>query len=213
MTIVVDAPPEGLEVRLDGAVIEPAHLGKPLPFDGGDHVLIASAPHKQAWSTQLTLAKSADSKTVNVAALQDAAAAAPVAAHRSAPARARAQPEPREARDGGMSAGEWIGLGTIGAGIVGLGVGTYFAVRAGNDHDAGGSCDGAQLHLSTEARLRRLGGAVLRARRLARRDRAGDLPDQPHAVVDRVGCGRASVDGGSHGRRRTPAARSMHGQF
>jgi hypothetical protein len=143
LTIAVDASLDGLEVRLDGALIEPAHLGKLLPLDGGEHMLIASAPKKQPWSTQLTLAKSADNKTVNVAALQDLPPAAPVAAAPMAPARVRHSQAPREGRDSGMSAGEWIGLGTIGAGLVGLGVGTYFAVRAGNDHDASGTCDGA----------------------------------------------------------------------
>lgn len=139
LTIAIEAPLAGLEVRLDGALIEPAHLDKPLALDGGDHVVIASAPQKQPWSTQLTLAKSADNKTVNVAVLQDLpppVAAAPVAAAPvAAPARPHHAPARRADRDTSMSAGEWIGVGTIGAGLVGLGVGMYFAVRAGNDHD------------------------------------------------------------------------------
>lgn len=141
LTIAIEAPLEGLEVRLDGALIDPARLDKPLPLDGGDHVVIGSAPKKQPWSTQLTLGKSADSKTVNVAALQDLPPPVVAEASIAAPARPHRAPA-REERQSGMSAGEWVGLGTIGAGIVGLGVGTYFAVRAGNDHESSGTCDG-----------------------------------------------------------------------
>jgi hypothetical protein len=139
LTIAVATAAEGLEVRLDGAVIDAERLGRPLALDGGDHVVIASAPRKQSWSAQLTLAKSADRQTVSVVALQDLPPPAPVAA---APRSARPQraPAPRDDRRG-MSAGEWIGLGAIGVGLAGLGAGTYFAVRAGSDHDASGTCD------------------------------------------------------------------------
>jgi hypothetical protein len=145
LKIAIEAPLEGLEVRVDGALIEPAHLDEPLALDGGDHVVIASAPQKQPWSTQLTLAKSADTKTVNVAALQDLPRAPIAAAPVAAPVRPHHAPPRRADRDTGMSVGKWIGLGTVGAGLVGLGVGMYYAVRAGNDHDHGVSvmCDGA----------------------------------------------------------------------
>jgi hypothetical protein len=130
LTIAAQDTPRGLEVRLDGELVDPELLGRPLPVDGGNHLVSASAPSKQAWSAQVEMAKTADSKAVYVSTLEDAAdqtAEPPPAAPLAPASAARAAAGDRRAdASGRLNAGEWIGITVIGAGVVALGVGTSF---------------------------------------------------------------------------------------
>ena len=140
----------GLLVKRDGLVVGQGAWGAAAPVDPGEHTVEASAPGKQSWSTNITVGSEADAQTVVVPELEDlpAEAAAPEPSPApEAPATSSARGEldmPRaEAR-----ASEWplstIGLAVGGLGVVGLGVSTYFGIRAKNldaDSSRNGRCD------------------------------------------------------------------------
>jgi hypothetical protein len=136
MKIVV--PSSGVEVRRNGAVVDPALLGSEEPVDPGSYTLEVSAKGKKTWSQAVTVAAGAPTVVVTVPELaDDTTAAAPAAPPTAAPA-------PTSAPQGDMStapAGEapeasrssplrTVGLVVGGVGVVGLGVGTAFGVIA-----------------------------------------------------------------------------------
>jgi hypothetical protein len=149
---------EQLEVRINGARIERARLDKALPVDGGTQVIEASAQGKKTWRTEVRVAKSIDSKTIIIPALDDASAprliqteeqvaapATPATPALPAPAReprSAPTPAPRPIDESeGLSPTQWVGLGAIGTGLIGLGAGTYFAARAVNwNRDSSKGC-------------------------------------------------------------------------
>jgi len=98
LTILV--PPEvavdGLEIRVDGALIGSAAWGVSAPVDPGKHLIQAEAPGKKPWSMEISIGTEADSKKVEIPALADAAVPAitpPVISEPVAPA-PRAPPAP-----------------------------------------------------------------------------------------------------------------------
>lgn len=153
MTVTHTAGTDGLQVRLNGAVVDRSQLGKPIPLDGGDQIIEATAANRKPWRAHVVLAARADAKTIVIPALESAdpqplhaaEAAAPSVAARGAGASESAARIPREAAESSrISAEEWVGLGTIGLGIVGLGIGAVFAVQAASESEAPNqSCDGA----------------------------------------------------------------------
>jgi hypothetical protein len=82
---VSGARPDGLEVRRDGALVDAAAFGTPVPVDPGTHVLEARAPHKKTWTTNVEIAAAAtEPRAVAVPVLEPdgaagAAGASPVA--------------------------------------------------------------------------------------------------------------------------------------
>lgn len=178
LTITVDASATpGLSVLRDGTQIGRGQWSTALPVDPGTHRVEASAPGKKPWSNVVHLGE-ALSLVVRVPALTDApaamASAAPVPASPagSAPATTTAttvavgnefaptplsDPPSEDTRDG---SGQRIAGGiTLGAGVVGLGVGTVFGLLskgARDDSDAhcreGDRCDATGVSLRDEAR-------------------------------------------------------------
>jgi hypothetical protein len=161
---------DDLEVRINGARIERARLDKALAVDGGTQTIEASAQGKKPWRTEVRVAKSTDSKIVTIPPLDDTAArrlsqsqaAVPVAPAAAAPAApippAAPAPPPRASElrsaptlppprpideSSGLSPTQWVGLGAIGTGLIGLGVGTFFTARAVSwDRDSSKGCIG-----------------------------------------------------------------------
>jgi hypothetical protein len=134
----------GLEVRVDGLVIDPNMFGKPIPIDGGEHVVEAWAPGKKTWRTTLTIAASIDARTVIVPQLENEPrkVAAPIAraaaTQRRAPAPRRDAPEPKP-----RASTPWLGIVAVSTGLVGLGVGGYFTLRAlSKNQDSNAGCEG-----------------------------------------------------------------------
>jgi hypothetical protein len=161
-----DAP--GLEVRLDGAVVDRAALGTAVPVDPGEHVVVASAPGKKRWEAKVVVGAEADRKTVQVPGLETeavvpvvvpatatarATATATAARSGSAPAPATTAPAATAAPIAGWVVG--------GAGVVAIGVGSYFGLSAKSKHDEArnehcpdGYCDATAAQLSRDARSR-----------------------------------------------------------
>jgi hypothetical protein len=134
----------GLELRVDGAVIDPQQAGKPIPVDGGEHVVEAWAPGKKTWRTTLVIAASIDPRTVIVPKLEAQAPEAPPPARRASVTARRATRTPRRAPESNApTAVQWLGIAAIGAGVVGLGAGGYFTLRALNQNQkSNAGCEG-----------------------------------------------------------------------
>jgi hypothetical protein len=129
-----------LEVRRDGVPVQPAELGSPIPVDPGEHVIEAVAPGKQAWSTKVQVGADAAKVAVDIPKLEPAGAegapatAPPVAATTDLSAPPASQPS------------SWSGQHTAavitgGVGVVGLGLGAFFGLRASDKwSDAKDAC-------------------------------------------------------------------------
>ncbi len=137
LTIKVPAPVEGLEVTRDDLAVGRAAWGSAVPVDPDTHTLRASAPGKKPWQQQVSVASGGARVSVDVPKLEDAPLEIAAVAE-PAPVRSRNddrppsdEPEPDQGVDGTRVAA-WI-LG--GVGVVGLGVGTYFALKFQSERD------------------------------------------------------------------------------
>jgi hypothetical protein len=82
LVVTPEKPAAGLSVAYDGIAIDQASWGISIPIDPGDHILTATAPHKQLWSRHVAAPAAAGVVTVSIPALAEApvvvaAAAAP----------------------------------------------------------------------------------------------------------------------------------------
>jgi hypothetical protein len=127
----------GLEIKRDGAVVGRALWGSAIPVDPGTHVIEAAAPGKKPWQSATQIAGEHASVVVTIPALDDA------------PAKTQAAREPGGSSlavtsdDTGAPGKSRRTLGLIvgGVGIVGLGIGTTFAVIAKSKYnDSLASC-------------------------------------------------------------------------
>jgi hypothetical protein len=145
LQVTVSTPVDGLEVKRDGTVVAQSELGTAIPVDPGTHTIEASAPKKLAWATQVEVKDPGKTVTVTVPTLQDAPAPPPPPASSSAappppppPATTSAAPPPPPPppppqEDG--STGRTIGIVLGGVGVVGLAVGSIFALSAKSKYD------------------------------------------------------------------------------
>lgn len=141
-----DAGPQ-LEVRRDGVALQPAELGSPIPVDPGEHTIEAVAPGKQAWSLKVQVGGDSAKVSVEIPKLQASEGGAPAAAPATTPSPATGAPSGAETAppktDGGNSgrAMRTAGLVVGGVGVVGLGLGGFFGLRASSKWaDAKGKC-------------------------------------------------------------------------
>jgi hypothetical protein len=66
-----------LVVKENGVEVARSSWGWPIPNDGGNHVIEASAPGRQSWSTQVLLGPERDQRVVSVPMLEDASLPSP----------------------------------------------------------------------------------------------------------------------------------------
>jgi hypothetical protein len=147
-----DAAIPNLEVLRDGVVVGTAQWGITLPIDPGTHTIAARAPGRQGWSQSIQLAARPDAIEVSVPELEAAAPSTSPGAHSPALPEAPGQASPAVA----WSTRKTAAVATAAAGLVGLGVGTYFAFAAKSAYDrsnagqpphcADNRCDPAGLH-------------------------------------------------------------------
>lgn len=114
----------GLQIRRDGVTIGGGAWNSPLPVDGGQHTVEVSAAGKSTWQGTIIVDREGDTKVISVPELLEAptASTTPVAPP-TANKNVAAPPEPHHS---GWGVLEWAGVGTAGAGVIALGVGTYF---------------------------------------------------------------------------------------
>ena len=149
--LTVDAPagpPAGLRVTCDGKAVGDASLGSLMPFDAGPHRIAANAPGRRAWSKSVDLPPKSSIR-VSVPELEVESRVAPPVAPPVAP-----EPD-RSTGSAQRVTGMTLGL----VGIVGIGIGTYFGIRAmgthndaENSHCSAVSCDPTGGSLNDEAR-------------------------------------------------------------
>ncbi|MFO0735664.1 MAG: hypothetical protein U0270_07285 [Labilithrix sp.] len=113
----------GIEVKLDGNVIDSAALGTPIPVDAGKHALEASAKGKKTYNTSVEVSEKNKAPTVEIPPLEDAPPD-PNANNQNGN-----KIEPPKERPKGWSTQKTLGLVVAGAGVVGLGVGGFFGLK------------------------------------------------------------------------------------
>ncbi len=140
--LTIDVPAtsraDGMIVRRDGVEVGPAEWGLAIPTDPGEHVIEVVAPHKKRWTGKVTVAPDAAQAHLALPPFEDEpepviAPLAPVTAPVTpAPVTEASRPiEPGS--DGGAQ--RVIGLVVAGVGVVGVGIGTVFGLKAMSDNN------------------------------------------------------------------------------
>jgi hypothetical protein len=138
----------GLEVERDGEVVAPEEWNRPVAVDPGEHVVGAIATGKKRWMMRVALGPKGDTRVVLLPALADAGpAAAPLPAPAPPasdapvpPVAASPAPEEQPAAPPGQGR-RTVGYVVGAAGLVAVGVGTYFGVSAlGSSSSAKAAC-------------------------------------------------------------------------
>ena len=128
VTVAPDAKAPGLEITWNGAVLPEAQWGAPFPVDPGEQVITASAPGRRKWSTRVDVPAQGPGPSVAIPALP--AEASDAAATHSATLPAPAAHDDDGVHDDPGSSRRTIGLVVAGAGVVALGAGIFFELRA-----------------------------------------------------------------------------------
>jgi hypothetical protein len=138
LTLNVDRPVDGLRIERDGADVERAEWGIAIPVDPGPHVIAASASSYKAWSSTISIAQNGAQVTVNVPPLEPLPVETPSVAPPAAPLAPVAAPTPAVDADRHSGPSTQIAMAWIvgGLGVVGLGVGTGFAISAKNKYQS-----------------------------------------------------------------------------
>ncbi|MBK7197456.1 MAG: hypothetical protein IPH80_33825 [Myxococcales bacterium] len=118
------APTPGITVFRDGLALPPDALGSGLAVDAGTLTFTAKAKGYQPWSTEIAI-KDGDAKTIEVPALVPAPATDDI----DAPAPTTVVSRPL------LTTPRWVAVGLAGAGLVGLGIGTWAGLDARASRD------------------------------------------------------------------------------
>jgi hypothetical protein len=129
-TITVNVPEPvaalpSLVVKSNGVEVARTAWGWPVPNDGGNHVIEASAPGRQSWSTQVLLGPERDQRVVSLPMLEDLSPPVAAPAQRSAPLSDAPSSEHRY-----WTTPRAVGWGAVGAGVVAGVAALYFADSA-----------------------------------------------------------------------------------
>jgi tetratricopeptide (TPR) repeat protein len=142
---VTPGNPANLEITRDGVPLGQAAWGVAVPVDPGKHTVTAAAPGRVAWNSTLEVMSGTAETLLNVPLLQEApleaATALPKVRNDAAQPPSRPQSSlgttaaPMLDRNaaGNSSDGRtqrWFGLGLGAAGLVGVGIGTVFALES-----------------------------------------------------------------------------------
>lgn len=107
-----------IEVRRDGALVDPAEFGSPIPVNPGKHTVQARAPGRQEWSQGVELGRDGAAATVTVP---------PLVASAVSESRSGNRTHSTE-RSGGSQ--RTAALIVAGVGVVGVATGTFFGLKA-----------------------------------------------------------------------------------
>jgi hypothetical protein len=123
-----DATTPGLRVLLDGAELGSAAWNVGVPIDPGMHELAASAPSKLSFDKKFEIAAASASTTLTIPKLEDAPVAVGASAARPVDQDVQKKPVPGETSASNSS--RTVGYVLLGAGVVGIGVGSYFGLHS-----------------------------------------------------------------------------------
>lgn len=132
LSIHVSSPIPGLEVRRDGELVSQTLWDSAVPVDPGKHAVTASAPGKKPWEGSVEVASDGASASAEVPALEDAPASAverPAAGPPSSSVTPPMDQAPPSTKKGAQTQ-RYIGIGVAGAGVIGIGLGSFFGLKA-----------------------------------------------------------------------------------
>jgi hypothetical protein len=164
LTLVVskEVASKGVELRLDEAIVGRPAWGLPVPIDPGDHVLAVTVAGTAGWSQRIHLGPG-EQRTVEV--LQPLASEAPqgpqkerVTAQHPASLPTERGSHPATADEASHDGRRFAGYIVGGAGLVGIGLGTFFGLRALSEQNeskrdcpARVGCESRAISLSSDA--------------------------------------------------------------
>ncbi len=127
----------GLEVTVDGTPLAEAAYGIALPVDPGTHRIRAVAPGKQAFEKSVEVpSSSAEHLKIDLPTLSDASSAPPVAPKEAERQSAAGQTTVNGSSGPPTSTARTLGFVASGLGLVSVGVGSYFGLKAFSRWDA-----------------------------------------------------------------------------
>jgi serine/threonine-protein kinase len=143
---------DGLQIKRGTEVVRPGLFGVPIPVDPGMITVEASAPGYATWKKSVKVGDQADRVTVKVPPLSKTAPAAPAKlpptdkpptpAPAPRPEPAPLTPPPADTGTTG-STQRTLGLVVGGAGVIGIGIGSFFGLKAiQKNNDAKDLCPG-----------------------------------------------------------------------
>jgi len=160
----------GLVIQQRDKQLQPALFNVPVPTDPGEYTIIATAPGYESWKGTATVPEKAGRVSVSVPQLKKgsdsdalaAAGATPPPAGSTAPEKpaetqGAAVDSPVSAAESKANSQRTMGLIVGAAGIVGVGIGSYFGLRAfsknsdADGHCSNGQCDQTGMDLTAEA--------------------------------------------------------------
>lgn len=124
IVLVMDEPPPGLDITVDGTKLDASLLGTRLPVDPGQHEVVVTAKKKKPWKQKVNVGPSPVEQQVKIAKLEDDpnAEAASSASYQL--------PGPMRQAPGFWTTQRIIGAAVGGAGILALGGGAVFQIIA-----------------------------------------------------------------------------------
>ncbi len=137
VVLVMDAPPPGLSITLDGTALDASLLGSRLPVDPGAHDIVVTATNKKPWKQRVTVGPSPSEQQVKIAALEDAPAP------EAGTGGSYAMPGPLRRQHGFWTTQRVVGAVVGGVGILAIGGAAVFQIVAlsedkiANDFDPG----------------------------------------------------------------------------
>jgi hypothetical protein len=148
LTVVLSADARsiaGLQVKRDDVPIDPAAIGIAAPIDPGSHVIEATAPGRQGWSTKIDIVGEAAQQTVEVPGLPESKKDAPA-------------PTTTSSSSSEMPTQRKIAIAAGGVGVAGVAVGSVVGLLAilkwsdAKDGCDATGCEGASVSQGDSAR-------------------------------------------------------------
>ncbi len=158
LTVSVEQPLDGLQIKRDGTVVDRAEWGVPIPVDKGSHTVEASAPGHKGWASAVAVGQDGAQAALSVPPLEPAPQEAPSTASPPVPVAPLPVPAPAPpastttTEQGSGGAARTIGIVVTGLGVVGLGLGTVFGLEAkGKYNDSLDHCEPGNPNLCDDS--------------------------------------------------------------
>lgn len=151
LTIDVQQPVPGMQLKRDGVTLGAPEWGAAIPVDRGPHVILASAPGYKEWAVRVDVSEDGAQIKTTVPPFEEAPAEPQTKP--SPPAIGPPSPPPKSPAPGDTlpvrpSVQGTVGLVVAGAGIAGLGASGILALLAnGKKNDSFADCDKANTNM------------------------------------------------------------------
>lgn len=168
--------PPGTTVRCDGRVLDPEAWKKPIELDPGAHRVVVMADGSATFDKVVNLIES-ETTDLQVVFTPLAGGAAPSVV--AAPAKPEDPGADQASTSGAPFPWKWVGLGAAAVGVVGMGVGGYFALHAKSERDNSGCANGR----TCPTRPPRIACAARRATPISRPSSSSRAVSSPSVAV------------------------------